>query len=166
MNFHGPPVRLIVNALNNHNRVIGLKKIAPRRFLSRTQRVVRRRFSLLCLLLAWLCANGAVWNVVQVVAWTKMFHQYSQVMPVVQALKITFDGSAPCDLCVVVQTAEDRAGKQLPQAAALGASDKLVLACETSTPLVNVEISAGWPGVAHDAGLTRTERVPVPPPRV
>lgn len=54
---------------------------------------VRRNLTFACLILAWLCANGAVWNVVQVVAWARMFHDYSQVMPAAQAVQITFDGS-------------------------------------------------------------------------
>jgi len=47
---------------------------------------VRRKFSIGGLLLAWLCANGALWNVVQVVAWAKMLHDYSQVMPAVDGV--------------------------------------------------------------------------------
>ena len=35
---------------------------------------VRRTLSIACLCLAWLCANGALWNVVQLVGWAKMFH--------------------------------------------------------------------------------------------
>ena len=74
---------------------------------------MRRTISTTCLLLAWLCANGAVWNVVQVVAWAKMFHDYSQVMPVADALELTFDGSAPCDMCTIAQDGQDTARSQL-----------------------------------------------------
>ena len=126
---------------------------------------VRRKLSLACLIFAWICANGMVWNVVQVVAWARMFQQFSQVMPAARALEITLDGSAPCPLCKISRAAQDNERKQLPQEAALGASDKLLLACDTSAPVVLVRPDPAWPGVGPDTGLTRTEAVPVPPPR-
>ena len=75
---------------------------------------MRRKISLLCLLVAWLCANGVVWNVVQVIGWPKMLHDYSQVMPVTEAIKLTFSGEAPCDFCRVAETGKDQADQQLP----------------------------------------------------
>lgn len=127
---------------------------------------MRRTLSTTALLLAWLCANGAVWNVVQVVAWTKMFHDYSQVMPVADALALTFDGSAPCDLCTIAQDGQDTARQQLPRDAALGGgAEKILLIADWTPAAVLVAPESVWPGLAHEAGLTRTEAVPVPPPR-
>jgi hypothetical protein len=127
---------------------------------------VRRNLSITCLLLAWLCANGALWNVVQVVAWVKMIHDYAQVMPAARALQITFDGSAPCKLCHLSQAAQDTARDQLPREAALGAGlEKLLLVSEGVPAVVVVAPELAWPDVAHDGGLTRAEAVPVPPPR-
>lgn len=128
---------------------------------------VRRTFSTTCLLIAWLCANGAVWNVVQVVAWAKMFHEYSQVMPATDALALTFDGSAPCDMCLIAQGGQDAARQQLPAEAALGGGqEKIVLIADHAPALVLVAPDSAWPGPVHEAGLTRTDAVPVPPPRV
>jgi hypothetical protein len=128
---------------------------------------VRRKLSLTCLLIAWLCANGAVWNVVQVVAWAKMFRDYSETMPAEQALKITFDGSAPCNLCHISEKAQEAARDQLPRDAALGgAMEKILLLSESAPAVVLAAPDFMWPGVADVAGLTRTESVPVPPPRV
>lgn len=127
---------------------------------------MRRTFSTTCLLFAWLCANGAVWNVVQVVAWAKMFHDYSQMMPVAAALELTFDGSAPCELCNIVQGAEDTARSQLPAEAALGGgAEKILLVCDSAPVPVVIAPDFAWPGLAHEVGLTRTDAVPVPPPR-
>lgn len=126
---------------------------------------VRRKFSIACLLTAWVCANGLVWNVVQVVAWARMFQQFSQVMPAAQALRVTFSGEAPCALCKLSQTAHDTERKQLPPEAALGASDKLLLACDASAPIILLRPDAAWPGAGPATGLTRPEAVPVPPPR-
>lgn len=127
---------------------------------------VRRKLSIACLLCAWVCANGVVWNVVQVVAWTKMVHDYSQVMPLAQALKVTFSGEAPCDLCHISQSAEETARQQLPHDVLGAGQEKFVLACALPVPLILLSPDSAWPGVDHDAGLTRTEAVPVPPPRV
>lgn len=128
---------------------------------------MRRKLSIGCLLFAWLCANGALWNVVQMVAWVKMFHDYSQTMPAAEALQITFDGSAPCALCHISQSAQDAARQQLPRDDALGTStEKLLLVSECVPAVVVPAPDFVWPGVADDAGLARTESVPVPPPRV
>lgn len=140
------------------------KEIAARPGIS-LSRPVRRKLSLACLLFAWICANGMVWNVVQVVAWARMFRQFAQVMPAARALQVTLDGSAPCPLCKLSRAGQDNERKQLPPEAALGASDKLLLACDTSTPMFLLPPDPAWPGVVHDSGLTRTEAVPVPPPR-
>lgn len=126
---------------------------------------MRRKLAISCLLLAWFCANGAVWNVVQVAGWVKMFHDYAQVMPAAQALELTFDGSAPCDMCNIAQAGQD--ATRDPLAPALGGGpEKILLISECVPASVLVAPECSWPGVGNDAGLTRTETVPVPPPRV
>lgn len=128
---------------------------------------VRRTLSIGCLVFAWLCANGALWNVVQVVGWVKMFHDYSATMSATQALEITFDGSAPCNLCHISQNAEEAARQQLPRDAELGGGlEKLLLASVDAVSLVLSAPDPLWPGVGEYAGLVRTEEVPVQPPRV
>ena len=127
---------------------------------------MRRKLSIGSLLLAWLFANGAVWNVVQVVAWVKMYHDYVLVMPTAQALQLTFDGSKPCAICVITQKAQDATRDQLPREAAPGGGDKLVLTCELPVAVILSVPASAWPGVSDDAGSARTEAVPVRPPRV
>jgi hypothetical protein len=127
---------------------------------------VRRKLSLACLLLAWLCANGAVWNVVQVVAWANMIRYYSQVMPAAQALQVTFDGSAPCKLCHLAQAGQDAAHATPAPAAPGDETEKILLIADCVPAPVLVAPDFSWPGVADAAGLTRTEAVPVPPPRI
>ena len=127
---------------------------------------MRRRLSFAALVLAWLCANGAIWNVVQVVAWAKMINDYSRVMPMTRAIRITFDGSAPCTLCVMTAQARDAAREQLPQEAALGATEKLLLSFQPTPVFVLTAPEAAWPGIGDVTGLMRTDPVPLPPPRV
>ncbi len=130
-------------------------------------RAVRRHVSVFALCLAWLCANGALWNVVQVVAWARMFHDYSQIMPATKALQITFDGSKPCELCHVCEAATEATHKQLPRNDALGGGmEKLLLVSEGAPAIVVAAPDFVWPGVANDDGQLRSESVPVPPPRV
>ncbi|WP_415908696.1 hypothetical protein [Oleiharenicola sp. Vm1] len=125
---------------------------------------MRRHVSTFALLFAWLCANGAVWNVVQVVAWARMFHDYADAMPAAQALRLTFEGEA-CDLCHIAQAAQDTARNQLPHDAALGGGDRVLLAFQATPAIVVTAPDFAWPGLVDEAGLTRTDTVPVPPPR-
>lgn len=127
---------------------------------------MRRPLSLSCLLLAWLCANGAVWDVVQVVGWTKMIRDYAQVMPVTQAIKLTFDGSAPCGLCHIAQEGQDATRDPQAPGPQAGGMEKILLITECIAAPLLVAPDFSWPGVVDDAGRTRTESVPVPPPRV
>lgn len=125
---------------------------------------MRRIFSISALCLAWLFANGAAWNLVQVVAWAKMFRDYSQVSPVREALRETLEG-APCKLCRLAQDGAKTAREQLPKSDAFGAGDRLVLAWQPVPPVVLIAPNAVWPGLVHEAGRIRTDAVPVPPPR-
>lgn len=127
---------------------------------------MRRKISLLCLLLAWLCANGVVWNAVQVVGWTKMLRDYSRVMPVGEAIKLTFSGEAPCDFCRVAESGRDQAGQQLPHDVPGSAAERIFFVADCTPLEVVATADSTWPGLAHEAGLTRTAAVPVPPPRV
>lgn len=127
---------------------------------------MRRQLSLACLLLAWLCANGVVWNAVQVIGWAKMFHDYSQVMPAAQALTLTFSGEAPCDFCHLAESGQEATREHLPVNAALGGGAEKIFFVADCAPIALIAApDSAWPGVADTAGRLRTEAVPVPPPR-
>ncbi|MFZ9682836.1 MAG: hypothetical protein ACO3DQ_06490 [Cephaloticoccus sp.] len=123
---------------------------------------VRRITALISLGLAWLCANGALWDAVQVFAWGKMVHDYAQVMPLPQAIAKTFDGNASCEICVVVDDAKATTSTQQVERT----SEKVVLACEPVATLVVAGPAQAWPGIVDYAALTRTEPVALRPPRV
>lgn len=126
---------------------------------------VRKRISIVSLLIAWLFANGAVWDVVQVVAWAKMFRDYSQVMPASEALRLTFDGEA-CNLCDLAQSGQDVARKQSPQDVPSSGADRLLFAYQAVPTIILTAPEADWPRSTHENGMWRAEPVPLRPPRV
>ena len=91
---------------------------------------MQRTFAIASLILAWICANGAVWDAVQVFAWARMFAGYSHTLPARAALRETFDPGKPCAICLAVAKAKEAEQKQAPRPLERSTA-KLVLACET-----------------------------------
>lgn len=113
---------------------------------------------------AWFCANGAIWDLAQVFAWTKMFAGYSESMPLAAAVSATFDPGKPCNLCRAIAKAKKSDRQELPRLTEK-ASGKLILAIETSPELrLNVP-PAVWPELEATSTAAGFRRVPVPPPR-
>ena len=108
---------------------------------------------------------GALWDVVQVFAWTKMFAGYTRELSVSQALRATFDPAKPCDLCRAVAVAKATEQKQAP-AQVVRSAEKLLLAFHAPTPILPLKPRVEWPARAPGEAPNRTEAVPVPPPRV
>jgi hypothetical protein len=125
---------------------------------------VRRAFPTACLLFAWICANGAIWDAVQFFAWARMFTGFTQTLSVRAALNETFDATKPCAICCAVAKAREAEQKQAPQPIERSA-EKLLLACEPPPRVVIEPPLAEWPDATSRVAPTRTERVPVPPPR-
>lgn len=124
-----------------------------------------RKIAIVSLLFAWLCANGALLDGVQVFAWVKMFAGYTQTMPAADALRATFDPAKPCEMCTGVAAAKDVAKKQLPQSVERSA-EKIVLALQATPKVILVRVAPEWPAMDALAAPNRCEPVPVPPPRV
>ena len=125
---------------------------------------VRKKFAIFSLLFAWLCANGALLDGVQVFAWAKMFAGYARVLPVGEALRVTFDPMKPCDLCLGIASAKETAKQQLPQSSERS-SEKVQLACHANSVFVVQQTPDEWPAALASAAPRRVEKVPVPPPR-
>lgn len=126
---------------------------------------VRQKIAPLALLFAWLCANGAMLDAVQVLAWAKMFAGYSGTMSVAAAWETTFDPAKPCQMCLRVAAAKKTARQQLPQAVERSA-EKLLLAVHRPAPIILDHDQGDWPAVGASVAPIRTDPVPVPPPRV
>lgn len=67
---------------------------------------MRRRFSLIIMLVAWLFATGSHWDLVQTFAWGRMIATYAQTMPLAQAVKLTFTPDNLCSVCEAVSEAK------------------------------------------------------------
>ena len=129
---------------------------------------VRRSISLYTLLFAWLCANGSVWDVVQVVAWGKMFASYAQTLSVRQSVRETMDPNKPCSLCLAVSKARAAAAAQNRAAASSERENrlaKLLLNREERAPFYLRTTTSEWAEYAPVIGPEHIEAVPVPPPR-
>lgn len=126
---------------------------------------MRRTLAITSLLIAWLCANGAMLDALQVFAWGKMFAGYKETMSVSAAIKETFDPAKPCDLCRHVAKAKESAQDQLPP---LGdnSAPKFVLSLHPTEPPVFADVPSAWVASPVMSVCQRTDPVPVPPPRV
>jgi hypothetical protein len=123
-----------------------------------------KRIPSLALLLAWFAANGALLDVVQVLAWGRMFADYAQTLDTRAALERTFDPAKPCQLCRQVSRARDDAKSALP-AGAERSSEKLVLALQKPNPVLFFRETETWNLPPSAKGPRRSDPVPVPPPK-
>lgn len=129
---------------------------------------MRRNFSLVLTLAAWLLATGSHWDLVQTFAWGRMIATYAQSMSFTKAVQKTFSGEAPCGLCETVASAKQ---KQSPDTDAAGAAGKafgkilLVFAPESAAPLLLLPTLISWS--PRDPLIPHPDRAapPVPPPR-
>lgn len=126
---------------------------------------MRRVVAIFSLVVAWLCANGAVWDAMQIAAWGRMFAAYSQTMAFSQALRETLDPSKPCEMCVGIAKARDEGHKDLPTREQQAAA-KFVLISHTVDRPVFSNDPGNWLEHSMLPGPARTDPVPLRPPRV
>lgn len=116
----------------------------------------------------WLCvlaltvSVGGHWALLQCVAWSGMLLQYSQTMPLAQAVAYTFDGDHPCKMCRAISQGQQDEKQQAPAASSIEKS-QLFYEASTCALLGNKP----WQGnfcVPSELKL-RTEQPPRPRPR-
>lgn len=118
-------------------------------------------------LVAWLAASGLSWDLLQVVAWTKMSVENAAHRSVGAAVKKAL-ADAPCAMCKVAQDGRKQSEQQ-PLA-----KDDAVKAKAKADGTIDVLTLIGaldFQGREHarptdEVGLTRASEVPVPPPRL
>lgn len=124
-----------------------------------------KRLSIIALFAAWLCASGAMLDVVQVFAWARMFTGYVHTMPLAEAASETLDADKPCPICQAVRRAREDSTNQQPVNAA-SSVEKLLLAFETTEPVMLAREMESWPESREHTPLSWRAPVPVPPPRI
>ncbi len=118
-------------------------------------------------LVAWLAASGLSWDLLQVVAWTKMSVENAAQRSVGAAVTKAL-ADAPCAMCKVAQDGRKQTEQQpLAKEEAVKAKAK----ADTSVDVLAVIGAHDFQGREHarptdEVGLTRASEVPVPPPRV
>ncbi|HVU36110.1 MAG TPA: hypothetical protein VHE61_21895 [Opitutaceae bacterium] len=124
-----------------------------------------RRWRAVLLLAGWFVATGMHWDVIQVVAWSRMWAHALRTESATAALASTFAPGASCELCRAVQSARTET-----EATTVPGQT------EEKAPLLPVTILPV--AVAHAAPAVRfprsailippqlRARPPVPPPRV
>lgn len=129
---------------------------------------MRHRLQLGLVFFAWFMATGSQWDLVQVIAWGRMFTGYSTEMSLTAAAKKTFSGEL-CGLCQVAQDGrkqQESGGDTAPPAKSAG---KMLDLCplSTSTPVLSPSrVTVGrLAAFAGSDGRGRTSP-PSPPPRV
>ncbi len=123
-----------------------------------------RRLASISLLCAWLFASGAVLDVAQGVAWTRMFAGYVRTESIVAAARDTFDPGKPCALCRCVSQARGASGHPGPAVVSAG-TEKMVLILEPASPFIAISSSPEWSERMFLRPQARGGDVPVPPPR-
>lgn len=119
------------------------------------------RLSQLLLVLALCASVGLHWAAVQTVAWTQMLVSYTHTAGFPEAVKKTFDGEHPCDLCKAVQTGQSQEKKHEFVAAALKWDAVL-----TAAAIVRPPPGEPWHYPRAASELTaRVDGPPTPPPR-
>jgi hypothetical protein len=128
-------------------------------------RRLRQPFAWLALV-AWLAASGLSWDLLQVVAWTKMSVDNATQLTAAAAVSKTLE-DAPCPLCKAAQE-----GRKNSEQAPL-AKDELAKVKAKADPvageglLLSAKIFSGrdYARPADERSVTRVAEVPVPPPR-
>jgi len=128
-------------------------------------RRLRQPFAWLALV-AWLAASGLTWDLLQVVAWTKMSVDNATQLTATAAVSKTLE-DAPCPLCVAAQE-----GRKNSEQAPL-AKDEIAKVKAKADPVTGeVSLMSGklfsgrdYARPMDEVSLARVSEVPVPPPR-
>ncbi len=127
---------------------------------------MRRKLSLITMMTAWLLATGSHWDLVQTFAWGRMIANYSQSMPLAQAIKLTFTPDNLCGICESVSEAkqQDTAAPTTPSATVAKAELPLATAPEHVFVFCSVPAPV-WPAEHRVADACARPAPPTEPPR-
>jgi hypothetical protein len=120
-----------------------------------------RRLTHLVVFLAVVFSCGGQWAAIQCLAWANMVREYSQVVPLTEAVKMTFSGDYPCSICKAL--AEKRSTDQ-QKALALEKYDKKFVSLAALSVAPPSSAVRRYP-VFLTVLFSRLDTPPVPPPR-
>jgi hypothetical protein len=125
---------------------------------------MRQRLQLSALLLAWFMATGSQWDLVQVLAWGRMFAGYSRSMSVESALRLTFKPDKMCSVCKMVKAAKQQQ-EQSPVAPSKTLGKILLVFAPVPTVVIAPVPSGQWPVGMQTMRSAERVAPPIPPPR-
>ena len=120
-----------------------------------------RRLTHLIVLVAFVFSCGGQWAAFQVMAWGNMIREYSEMVPLSQAVEMTFSGQYPCPICKAIA---ERKSSEQQKDFALNKYDKkfpLPVVAAVALPKVS-DLSYMEPLFVFSS---RTESPLTPPPR-
>jgi hypothetical protein len=120
-----------------------------------------RRLTHVIVLAAFVFSLGGHWYLLQGLAWMNMIREYSQVVPLPEAVGMTFSGKYPCSICKAIA---DHQTSDQHKAFAVDKNDKkfpLPSELTISQPAIAAFL---YPDFASHLQL-RSEAPPTPPPR-
>jgi len=120
-----------------------------------------KRLMQLFVLGAFIFSCGGHWYVLQCIAWVNMIHEYSQVVPLTEAVSMTFSGKYPCPLCKAI--AEKKESERL-QLCAIEKYEKKFFPPISVTAVDPPAAPMQYPDLLISFQV-RTEPPPTPPPR-
>ena len=129
---------------------------------------MRRKFSLILTLAAWLLATGSHWDLVQTFGWGRMIATYSQTMSFTQAVQKTFSAGATCGVCDAVATAKQQDATDASAPTAPGKSFgkiHLVFAPDSTPALLILPVVFLWSPSDQTVPSATRAAPPLPPPR-
>lgn len=128
---------------------------------------MQKKLVITTLILAWLCANGVIGNVVHVVAWSCTVASHFKCSAPVASLKQALEDEPCAKLVTTLQStqAPARSNAPFPCSSKSAPERKLVLSCDRFVPLVIAGPEPPWPPTADPFGEVRPDAPPLPPPR-
>lgn len=121
-----------------------------------------RRLTHLFVLAAFIFSCGGHWYVLQCVAWVNMVREYSQIVPLTEAVTMTFSGKYPCALC---QAIAEKKTSENAKIFAFEKYDKKFFPPVAGTPVVPSASPLFYASFSSHL-VTRSEAPPTPPPRL
>ncbi len=124
--------------------------------------VSMRRLTHLIVLAAFIFSCGGQWSALQCLAWVNMIHEYSQMVPLSEAVSMTFSGKYPCAMCKAIA---EKKQSENSKALAIDKYAKKFFSPDSIEAAGPQTAQLHYPDFTRSL-LTRAEVPPSPPPRL